>query len=280
MSYLRFHHVFAFLMVLSVLCTFIAPKIHSRPQANVQAIFAPISAPTRRIAAWAHDRFAASEVKDDASPDNPRSLSEVQKENTELRVALANVTAQLQALKELNNDRSQLGSARSLCTPVSVIGSDTGNRESLTLQGGSNIRDGMEVLTTAGLVGRVEGGGLLGARVRLITDAGFAMVCSFDRFGNGKYEHVQLPASTVSGMGNGTMAAKMLHMDDVENAGLKENDWVVLDDREWPEVLQGWRVGRIVSISPRRDAPGFADIRIAPATNLMQLREVMVMNKK
>src|SRR6478735_10015934 len=100
MSYLRFHHVFAFLMVLSVLCTFIAPKIHSRPQANVQAIFAPISAPTRRVAAWAHGKWAASDVKDDASPGNPRSLSEVQKENLELRVALANVTAQLQALKE------------------------------------------------------------------------------------------------------------------------------------------------------------------------------------
>jgi cell shape-determining protein MreC len=138
----------------------------------------------------------------------------------------------------------------------------------------------MEVLTTAGLVGRIDGGGYLGARVRLITDAGFAMVCSFDRFGNGKYEHVKLPASTVNGMGNGMMAAKLLHMDDVTDAGLKENDWVVLDDREWPEVLQGWRVGRITSITPRRDAPGFAEIRIEPSSNLMQLREVMVMNKR
>ena len=267
-------------MVLSLLCTFIAPKIHTRPQANVQAIFAPVSAPTRRLAAWAHDRWSPPEVKDDASPANPRSISEVQKENIELRVALANVTAQLQALKELNNDRSQLGSARSLCTPVSVIGSDTGNRESITLQGGQNIRNGMEVLTTTGLVGRVDGGGFLGARVRLITDAGFAMTCSFDRYGNGKYEHIKLAASTVGGTGNGMMAARMMRMKDVHDAGLQENDWVVLDDREWPEVLQGWRVGRITSIASRRDAPGFADIRIEPATNLMQLREVMVMNKK
>jgi cell shape-determining protein MreC len=280
MSYLRFHHVFAFLMVLSVLCTFIAPKINSRPQANVQAIFAPVSAPTRRIAAWAHDRWSASDVKDDASPGNPRSLADVQKENLELRVALANVTAQLQALKELNNDRSQLGSARNLCTPVAVIGSDTGNRESITLQGGQNIRNGMEVLTTAGLVGRVDGGGYLGARVRLVTDPGFAMTCSFDRYGNGTYEHIQLPAATVSGAGNGMMTAKMMRLKDVTDAKLRENDWVVLDDREWPEVLQGWRVGRITSIVPRRDAPGFAEIRIEPATNLMQLREVMVMNKK
>jgi cell shape-determining protein MreC len=280
MSYLRFQHVFAFLMVLSLLCTFIAPKIHSRPQANVQAIFAPVSVPARRIAGWAHDRWTSSAVKDDASPANPRSLAEVQRENLDLRVALANVTAQLQNLKELNKDRSQLGSARSLCTPVSVIGSDAGNRESITLQGGQNIRNGMEVLTTAGLVGRVDGGGLLGARVRVITDPGFAMVCSFNRYGNGKYEHVPLAASTVVGIGNGMMAARMMHMKDVTDADLRENDWVVLDDREWPEVLQGWRVGRITSITQRRDAPGFADVRIEPSSNLMQLREVMVMNKR
>jgi cell shape-determining protein MreC len=280
MSYLRFNHVFIFLMVLSLLCTFIAPKIHSRPQANVQAIFAPISVPARRLAAWAHDRWTSSEAKDDASPANPRSLAEVQRENLDLRVALANVTAQLQNLKELNKDRSQLGSARSLCTPVSVIASDAGNRESIALQGGQNIRSGMEVLTTAGLVGRVDGGGILGARVRVITDPGFAMVCSFNRYGDGKYEHIPLAASTVVGIGNGMMAARMMHMKDVKDADLHENDWVVLDDHEWPEVLQGWRVGRITSITARRDAPGFADIRIEPSSNLMQLREVMVMNKK
>jgi len=89
-----------------------------------------------------------------------------------------------------------------------------------------------------------------------------------------------LPASTVHGIGNGMMAARLMHMKDVTEAHLQENDWVVLDDREWPEVLQGWRVGRVTSIEPRRDAPGFAEIRIEPSTNLMQLREVMVMNKR
>src|SRR5262245_51396036 len=98
MSYLRFHHVFAFLMAVSLLCTFIAPRIHVRPQANVQALFSPVSAPARRIAAWAHDKLTKSEVKDDASPEHPRSVADVRKENLDLRVALANVTAQLQAL--------------------------------------------------------------------------------------------------------------------------------------------------------------------------------------
>jgi cell shape-determining protein MreC len=267
-------------MVLSLLCTFVAPRIHSRPQANVQAIFSPVSVPARRIAAWAHDKWTSSEVKDDASPANPRSINEVRKENHDLRVALASVTAQLRILTELNNDRQQLGSARSLCTPISVIGADSGNRESLTLQGGQNLRDGMEVLTSAGLVGRLEGGGFLGARVRLITDPGFAMTCVFTRFANGKYERVELPASTVAGTGNGMMAARMVHLQDAKTAELKENNWVVLEDREWPEVLQGYHVGRIVSITPRRDAPGFAEIKIQPSSNLMQLREVMVMNKR
>src|SRR6185436_10207276 len=83
----------------------------------------------------------------------------------------ANLEAQLETIRR--SDASlNVGSLRPLCTRVNVIGPDVGGRESLSLGvvPGVELRDGMAVLYTGGLVGRIERAGSLGAQVRLITD--------------------------------------------------------------------------------------------------------------
>ena len=44
--------------------------------------------------------------------------------------------------------------------------------------------------------------------------------------------------------------------------------------------LQGWWLGRITSIRPQPNAPLVADIRVEPVSDLMRLKEVMVMVKQ
>ena len=61
--------------------------------------------------------------------------------------------------------------------------------------------------------------------------------------------------------------------------GIAVNDMVVLDDRDWPANLQGLWLGRITSIHPQPSAPLVADIRVEPVSDLMRLKEVMVMVK-
>jgi hypothetical protein len=281
MSFVRFNHVFLALMGLSLASVAISPRIGAAPRVNLQALFAPISVPVRGIASWAHTRFTDTTPRDIASPDTPRTVAQVRQENTELRLAVIELTKQLEHLQLLNADREKLGVLRQQCTPVDVIGADSGVRETLQLESTPtlSLHKDMAVLYSGGLVGRISSAGIGGAQVRLITDEGFGMTCGFGRIAGGRYQSLMLPPALVRGTGNGRMVAQFLTIEQIKQAGLAENDSVVLEDRDWPQPLWGQNVGRVVSITARRSAPGYADVHIEPFANLMQLKEVMVMTR-
>ena len=187
MSYLRFNHVFGFLMLLALVSAFLLPsRVSSAPRSMVQNLFAPVARPARAIALWAHDRISPPQVKDDASPEHPRNIAEVRKENDQLRQANAYLQAQLQELKEINADRARLGDLRALCTPFPVFAGDAGAgvRESLMLQASSfaGVREDQPVLCSAGLVGCIGRVGIGSAPVRLATDPAFKVSVRFGRF--------------------------------------------------------------------------------------------------
>jgi hypothetical protein len=215
-----------------------------------------------------------------------RGDADIRRENDELKVTVASLEAQLEAMKKLNADREMVGRVRPYCTPVSVVGPDSGERDSLSLslsQVGS-LERGMPVVYSGGLVGRVARAGPGGAQVQLVTDKGFKATGLFGRFvrkSESEYEFQRTATEVplVEGLGKGVMAVRNLKLREVKDVGLKEDDWVLLDDVDWPMILAGQRMGRIVSIRPRTDAPLMAEIRLQPMRNLLELREVMVMTK-
>ena len=64
-----------------------------------------------------------------------------------------------------------------------MIGSDTGTRSSLAIQGSSlqGLRENMVALYSGGIVGRVQRAGVGGTRVQLITDLNFRVLAVFAR---------------------------------------------------------------------------------------------------
>jgi hypothetical protein len=286
MSHFRFNHVFTVLLVLSAGSAFvISPRVSDRVRASAQGLFAPISRPVHLAGGWLHARIGNVEPMDMAAANAPpRAEPVVYQENEQLRLIVASLTAQLEELKRINADREALGDVRALCTPVAVIGGDSGTRDSLAVQrpAGIELRAGMPVLYAGGLAGRIERAGATGAQVRLITDRGFRITGSFGRFvateaGAVEFVRIHTPAPLVEGTGKGTMSVRNLPMAAVESAGLAPNDWVVLDVNDWPMNLAGYKVGRVVSITDRSNAPGFAEIHLQPSRNLLRLREVMVL---
>jgi hypothetical protein len=286
MSFLRFHHVFAILMLLSVLSAFVLParfnhRVSDPARANLQGLFAPVSHPARAVASWFHDRFAARESRD------PRSSQAVADENQKLKVEVANLLGQLQALQRVNADRDRVGPIRPFCTPVPVIGTDPGNRDALNLGGATlgQIAEGQAVAYDLGVVGRVERRGLLGAQVRLITDVGFRVTGKFGKFeqtprGEVVFTPINSPAPLVEGAGRGLMVVRNLSVADIKKAELQPEEWVVLDDPDWPNLLQNRRIGRIVSAGPQRNHPLHGEIVVQPYSDLLKLREVMVVTKE
>jgi cell shape-determining protein MreC len=288
MSHIRFNHVFAALLLLSGLSAFVIPRQVTDPvRAQVQNVFAPVAWPVRQLASSVKDRFEGEKIDEGSPTTQPRSNGQILLENEDLRLEVASLQAQLDALKELNADRQKLGDVRALCTPVPVMGSDAGLRESLSLQATSldGLAANMPVLYSGGLAGRIDRVGVGGAQVRLITDKDFRVTGAFARFQrseDGKLEFVRLatPSPLVVGMGKGQMVIRSpLTLKDVENAGVRENDWVILSDPDWPLAIQGYKLGRVISVAKQTSAPLYPEITVKPTGSLMGLREVMVMNK-
>jgi cell shape-determining protein MreC len=217
-----------------------------------------------------------------------RTVDQLRGENEKLRLTVANLTSQLASLKQLNADRQMLGDVRPLCEPFPVAGTDSGPRRALILQtiGRGNVAQGQPALYSGGIAGRVEQTGPGSAIVRLITDKNFRLTGGFGRFERDKEGHVvfkklEMPHSQpplLEGTGRGTMRIENVDMKDARANHLAAGDWVVLADHDWPLQLQGYKLGQIESIDTRPSAPLFALIEVRPVRDLMELREVMVMN--
>lgn len=290
---LRFRHIFVVLLFLAAVGAFVVPaQSGDGVRAVVAGIFIPVSWPVRTLAGWAHDRLVGNHPPDDQAVGGgkSRAIDAIRLENESLRITVANLTSQLGALKQLNADRQMLGAVRPLCEPFAVVGADSGSRRSLILQtaGHGDIQEGQPVLYYGGIAGRVEKTGIGSAIVRLVTDRSFRLTGGFGRFERDEGGHVLFHPLTLSrsqpplleGTGRGTMIIENVDMKDVKDVELKPGDWVVLADRDWPIQLQGYKIGQVESIDTRPSAPLFARIEVRPLRNLMQLKEVMVMNKE
>jgi hypothetical protein len=293
----RFNQIFAALMGIAFLVAFVLPARISTPGAvELQGIFAPASRPVRALAGFVYRRFHEEPVVDDRSPTAPREETTVFQENHELLSAYASLQVKYDQLSQLNADRQAVGDIRSLCRPATVTGSDaSGLRETLNLSAATSAVSMKDRPVIRGnpsqsplpcdLVGRVVRSGATGAQVRLVTDPGFRLTARIGRYiaqpdGQLKLTFIGKIHPLVQGVGGNAMAIQSnLSMQEVAESGIGINDLVLLDDRDWPLNIQGFEVGRIVSINRQPKAPLLADIRIEPQTNLMRLSEVMVMVK-
>jgi cell shape-determining protein MreC len=292
MSYLRFNHVFFMLMTFSVVCAFlIPPQYGNRFSPQIERLFIPVARPVGAIAAIVSNRVAP------AQSDDRRAAQEIRRENQQLRGDVASLQTQLDEIYRRNAELDKLGSVKNVCRLVKVIGSDAGMRESLAIDGSTlqGLANEMYVLYPGGLVGQIQRAGVAGAQVRLITDPAFRLRVRFVRFatvnGRTEFERLGMPAVLAEGFGNGSLVVRGLTLSDIgcdekgkpngKGETLREgSDYAVLYDSDSPRRLQGQTIGRVVGIGPRTDARGYAEIRLAPNTNLKRLREVMVMTKE
>ncbi len=284
-------------MVVAFYAAFLLPAKYSTPGVEqLQGIFAPVSKPIRAVARFMYRRFHPDAVTDDRSPAVPREESTVFEENHALLSAYASLQVKFDQLSQLDADRQAVGDIRKLCKPATVTGSEvSGLREALTLSAGTSAASMKDRPVIRGnpsqsplpcdLVGRIFRSGPAGAQARLVTDPGFRLTARIARYvaqpdGQLKLTYIGKLHPLVQGIGGNAMAIQSnLSMQEVNEAGIGINDLVLLDDRDWPLNVQGFEVGRIVSINRQAKAPLLADIRIEPQTNLMRLTEVMVMVK-
>ena len=270
-------------MALALLGSFVIPRNYTDKAApQVQSLFWPASAPVRSVARRLH-----SALGDDAVH-RKQNVEDARLEVESLRAEVAYLKTQLEAERQRNLNISRLPPAlRELCAPVSVVGGDPGTRDSLAIAGGlpDAVRGGMFVLYPGGVVGQLSKVGAAGGQVRLVTDPGFRVRAGFSGLRptkDGKPESgpIDTPTVLVEGIGKNTLRINQgLTMDDVANAKIAPGDWVIVRDRDWPSVLSGMRIADVVKVSPRPDAPLFAEVILQPSTNLMLLDEVMVVVK-
>ncbi len=132
--------------------------------------------------------------------------------------------------------------------------------------------------TVIDLIGRIDRVGPLAAHAVLITDAGFTVTGHFFTVSpSGAAENKNILA-IVRGEGDGKMVIDNLSFRQL-GGSVHAGDWVVLADERWPQ-LHGVRIGRIASIGPLPRQALFAEIRLAPETNLMHLNDVWVMTRQ
>jgi len=252
MSWVRFNHVFAALLVLSALSAFVIPERYTtKAQPQLQGLFYPVARPTRSIAAALHGRLSKPE------PGDPRDTRTIAGENDQLRQELVALDQEIGELRRRLAEREKLGALGEQCTPVKVVGEDTGNREGLSLQGSTieGLKQGQPVLFAGGVVGRLDRPpGLTGAMVRLITDKGIRVGAYFGRFekdANGEltFQRIETSPPLLEGTGDGAMrCATMLTMAEVrpedpkdpkeaKRPRLEVGDWVFLEDQTLGKVV-------------------------------------------
>jgi hypothetical protein len=300
---LRVHHVIYVLLALSALFAFVIPPQAIDPiRGNLRFGFYPISWPISSVLNLSFGKIAPPRERDDGAIRNPdsgkttaRDTDAIVHENNLMRVKIASLTGQLARLEEMEAQRGTVGEVRDRCKPSRVlgVGADAAQRQTLLIAAGSHegVVDRMPVLYGdvggGGVAGRIAPGRaqLAGSVVQLITDKGFRAGVRFARFvpradGAGlDFKVITTGEVLAEGDGKGAMWIRNLTWKDATAAGIKPDDWVILQDEDWPDALQRYRLGKIDSIARRPNAAGFAEIKVTPPTDLLNLREVLVMTQ-
>src|SRR5688572_28590467 len=127
MSKIKFNHVFAVLLLLSLLCAFILATYTSGAQAHIQGILYPIAEPARAIASTLRG------LSD--GPRDSRAASDIVEENERLKLSLTSLTGQMEQLLTRVAEIEQFGPVGQFCKRVPVMGNDPASRDSLSVQG-------------------------------------------------------------------------------------------------------------------------------------------------
>lgn len=282
MAWITFNKIYAGLIIVAVVSAMIVPKPFSdKARAQIQRVFMPITYPIHSAASVVSRRINPQTLDVERSGGGPRTYQEIADENRDLRIEVAHLTAQLRTLQQINAERELVGPIREFCRPMQVIADDAMMRRALTLQGQvQGMRPGMAVLYAGGMVGKLDRVGWSGgAQTQLITDRGFRITARFGRFDAGKFEEVGTFATLFEGDGKHGMICRILSKKQVRDAGLKDGDWAVVADADYPPVLQGYRLGLVSAIKSSPAGLEVAEITIRPQEDLLTLREVMVLVK-
>jgi len=276
MSSIRFNQVWVGLVMLAFASAFFIPQKYTNKFRNIQGLFAPVAAPTRKLAAALDRKIAKPETQD------TRQFADVRAENEQLRTTLIGMTGQLEELRRINAERSKVGALLPLCTPLAVVGSDTGIGESLSLGASSEVMlEKMPVVYSGGLVGRIDRTGRSGTQVQLVTDRSFKVFAHFAYFEKTPEGMTSNPRNAqkamVEGDGKGMLIVR--GYPDPEAKKISIGDNLVLDDPEWPLNVQGQPLGQVVEKNEKRNAALFWEIKLKPLRNLKELSEVMVVTK-
>jgi cell shape-determining protein MreC len=287
MNGLRFNHVFGLLLLLCAIIAFVPQRFIEPARAQVQNIYAPVSRPAGAVAGWIRSRFDHQRVPDPASPDVPRSDDDIRQENLELRELVLRLTTQLQKVEQDKAEYEKLGSLVKLCTRYPVSAGDSGTSESLLISGGnfSGLKAKMPAVYPGGIAGFLQTPGLTGTRIRLITDREFKSLTGvfvrFIKMTDGSTHSVAISTvpRLVCGEGKMDLLVDSVPLEDAKE--IQVNDWFVVDDSDpslW--AMQGQLVGQVreAPVVSRR-SPGFAEIHLKTESDLMELREVMIVDK-
>jgi hypothetical protein len=277
MSGIRFNHVFTVLLLLSLLSAFVFPRRTSNLRSHVQGIFYPVAKPARMIASTIRGRMDG--------PKDTRPADDIIAENRRLKMSLANLSGQVAGLQARVAEMERFGDLAPLCKRVPVMGNDPAARDSLSVLGAFEPSlVNQPALYFDGLAGTFERAGKSGAQIRLVTDRSFSVTGRFGTFiddSNGVMtfspKKTELPL--VEGQGRGVMMIRNVEVAELAKAQIGEGHWVVLEDKDFPPILQHVKLGRVVSIKKRIEAPLWADVEVRPEWNLMGLESVMVFNK-
>lgn len=275
----QFNQIFGALFCLCLISAFVFPGAGRQSWGNVQVLFKPVARPAGQLAVWLIG--PRNGVARDARKD-----TDIRSENQALKVEIAQLEGQLQAVSQLAAERRQLGGLLNFCVSTPVIGGDSDDHDALDIQQTSPpmVTAGQAVVCAQGLVGRVQSAGAGGAKVLLITDKSSRPVSvDFGRMvlqANGGYLFQRLIAdhTPLNGRGNNELVAKEgLSLSEAKNAGLQPGDWAVLDDDDFPMQLAGMCVGQVSSVERSLTGPLYVDVVVRPIRNLSTLQEVLVM---
>jgi rod shape-determining protein MreC len=274
----RFSQTFFALMVLSFFSAFILPaRLTDVGHMPLETLLIPFSRPTYRLANAIRGHFVSH------PPEDTRPAQAIERENLALRQQVQVMSAEIERLAQRADERARLGGFEELCTRFEVAGTDSDTRDGLTITGSGLgvVRVDQPVLSSGSvidLIGRIDRVGELAAHAVLVTDSGFTVTGHFVTItAAGAVENKDLLA-IVRGEGGTKMVIDNLSLQQLGGSA-DPGDWVVLADDRWPR-LHGVRIGRIASISPLPRQTLFAQIRLAPETNLMGLDDVWVMTRR